>query len=132
MAKNLGFNLGGEIHEMMIDLIEMVFGTMNIETIRDFKEGKFIYDIYIPEYDIPIEIGSNKERKLNYLFENKKQFFLVPLGSKKSFTSDWLIRGKKGQSFKYYLVYEQKRLKIISISKYKLPGHKIATDWLDF
>jgi len=130
MAKTLGFSLGNEAHEMMIDLIEMVFGFMNIETIRGFKEGKFIYDLYIPKADAPIEIGANKEQKLNYLFKNKKQFFLIPLGSRKMFSSDWLANGKDG--WKYYLVYGWEKLKIISMSKLRLPGHKRAAEWINF
>jgi len=127
-----GWAKGGEIHEMIVDLVEMVFGTMDIETIRDYREDGFIYDLYIPTNDSPIEVGTNKINKLNYLFNNKDQFFVVPLGESESFVCDWLATGKKqnGWKFPYYLVYGWKKLKIISISKDKLPGHKRAADWM--
>ena len=49
----------------------------SIESIREFKVGKYRIDLYIPQYKIAIECDENEHKGYNQLNEEKRDKFLM-------------------------------------------------------
>jgi len=135
-----GFSKGDELHEIMVDCVQMYFEMIifkgeDIKLESDYHDGEYIYDLYIPRYDIPIEIGSNRESKLDYLLKNKRMFCLVLLERRVSCHFDWLARGRgdpKTQKIikpiPRVMVHNYKSLKMIFVTRHKIPGFKTLNE----
>lgn len=99
---------------------------------EEYQEGKYVYDLYIPKIDLPIEIGANKETKLNDLLKRKKIICLVLLEDRKSFSFDWISRTSSKNGRKKIMVFNWKSIKLIFITRYNLPNFKYFEELVDF
>ena len=132
-SKKLGWAIGGEVHEMTVDAIEIVFGAWGFDMKKQHQEGNYIYDLYIPNLDIPIEIGGNREDKLWWLLENKRMFGLVLNGNGDRGTIHWLIThpiGRPPQKYKIFNLTKSGGLKFALVTKEDIPGFKVAEEWM--
>jgi Tat protein secretion system quality control protein TatD with DNase activity len=130
-----GWGVGKQIHETMIDCVELLFSIQyKTKVLRNFHENGYIYDLYAPKYDMPIEIYSNRIEKLDNLLEKKEKICLIG-----NMGLDWNLQGRSMLDWisrtanKYCVPYSYKnRFKIIFVSKHKLKGYKHFAEWCDF
>jgi len=128
-----GWAEGNQAHEAMVDLVQMycsmsLFKDADIEFIQGYEEDEYIYDLYIPKYDLPIEIGANKEAKLNYLLNNKRIFCLVLLDGRVSYRLDWLNSGNINKPVPKVMWHRYKCLEMIFITRHDIPGFETLVE----